>query len=91
MYLKSTELSSRTDCYWIQRENGYILNEAVRDRMEDIRDQTVFPGWIQNINELVDIVHDCLQVDSGRRPKAAKLKDQMADVAERLQNTPPET
>jgi len=67
------------------------LKEAVQDRMDDIREQTVFPGWIQNINELVDIVRDCLQVECGQRPKAAKLKDRMANAAEQLQNTTPQT
>jgi hypothetical protein len=58
--------------------------------MDDIRVQTVFPGWSDPIKVLVDIVSVCLKVDTMRRPKAGELKDQMAKVAEQFRNAPPE-
>lgn len=72
------------DYYWVEREQGFKINPAVKDHIEGIRNQNVYPEYYKQINDIMDVVLQCLQVDNRKRPTAKPLCEQIGKIFDGL-------
>lgn len=72
-----------TESYWVIMGRDYIVNPAVLDHMQMLREQKVPRGYDVVVNDLLALVKDCLQVSKNSRPKAASVVTRIKRVEER--------
>jgi hypothetical protein len=73
-----------TDCYWVKRDNGIIINTAVKEKISRIQDQKAFPELSVAIKALMALVERCLHIDTRKRPRARQLCQEFEVIYEQI-------